>query len=772
MKLPFKYKDFSTKQKILTGVLSPMILLLILGGIAVFNINSITNTNQWVEHTYKVLGESNAIVSSAVDMETGMRGYLLAGKDGFLDPYKRGEQSTYAGIKELKVTVSDNPTQVQRLNEAENILKEWQKNVTEPTIQLRRDIGDADTMNDMSALVGEARGKAFFDKFRDQISTFISRESTLLTKRRADFEAASENLNKLFAQQAQTNTSATTDLLGVMAENEAWVTHTYNVIAQANDILSAAVDMETGMRGYLLAGKEDFLAPYNNGTENFFKLTDSLAKTVSDNNAQVQLIKEIQSTITNWKQEVTEPMIALRRQIGAAKTMDNMADLIGEARGKQYFDQFRQIMSDFNADERVLMEQRQEVNASTVSSTYIMIAVCIMVALIIGFILAWFIGNGIANPLVKMTKTMGLLAKGDNTVDIPGVGSADEVGQMAEAVVVFRDNAIETKRLEAEAEVARQQAEAENERQRQLDADREEKERQAEVEREESAERKRKEMMTKLADEFEKSVGEYVTGIANAATELNSTAGELVGTADSSQQLSTDVANGSREASANVQTVASAAEELTSSINEISRQVQQANQTSNNAVSEAEKSSQSVTELANTSNKISDIISIIADIAAQTNLLALNATIEAARAGDAGKGFAVVASEVKSLATQTAKATEEIAAQIGEMQGASEEAVSAIGAIGDVIGSIQEATISISSAIEEQSAATNEISRNVQEASSRTNDVSSKIEQVSVRNGETGAAASQVQSASTELDKLATSLQSKITDFMAEVRAA
>ncbi|MCH7776469.1 MAG: CHASE3 domain-containing protein, partial [Gemmatimonadetes bacterium] len=185
MKIPsMKFAGLKTKPKILIGICSPLVLLVGLGAASVYGIDTIVTTNKQVDHTYVVLGEAAAIVSSAVDMETGMRGYLLAGQDGFLDPYRGGEEATYSGIAELQEIVNDNPAQVERLAEAEKILREWQEKVTEPTIQLRRDIGDAETMNDMAELVGEARGKVYFDKFRDQIATFTAREATLLEQRR------------------------------------------------------------------------------------------------------------------------------------------------------------------------------------------------------------------------------------------------------------------------------------------------------------------------------------------------------------------------------------------------------------------------------------------------------------------------------------------------------------------------------------------------------------------------------------------------------------
>ena len=185
-----KISAFKTKPKILLGICSPLVLLVILGAVSGYSINTIVDTNKWVNHTHEVLGDAAAIVGSAVDMETGMRGYLLAGREDFLAPYKGGEEATYKGIAALQETVNDNPAQVERLAEVERVLREWQEKVTEPMIALRREIGDAETMNDMAALVGKARGKVYFDRFRDQIATFIGREQSLLNERRSDFQTA------------------------------------------------------------------------------------------------------------------------------------------------------------------------------------------------------------------------------------------------------------------------------------------------------------------------------------------------------------------------------------------------------------------------------------------------------------------------------------------------------------------------------------------------------------------------------------------------------
>lgn len=369
------FNKLGLRSKILIGISIPLLLLVILGGVSMYNLRLIVTTSGWVDHTYNVLAEASKILGSAVDMETGMRGYLLAGKEGFLDPYKGGETSTYATIASLKETVSDNPKQVKRLDDMESVLKEWQEKVTEPTIALRREIGDAKTMNDMAHLVGEARGKVYFDKFRSQIATFIEREENLMVKRQKDAEASYD--------------------VEHLRQTSEWVNHTHLVIREAMKIVAAAVDMETGMRGYLLAGKEEFLDPYNNGEKQFYNLVAELQQTVNDNPAQVQLLKETRSTIRQWQDNVTEPTIALRGEIGDAKTMDDMADLIGEARGKQYFDKFRGLIGDFTEEEAGLIVVRQDANHATVKKTNTTIIACTLIAAVIGLFAGFFISRDI-----------------------------------------------------------------------------------------------------------------------------------------------------------------------------------------------------------------------------------------------------------------------------------------------------------------------------------------------------------------------------------------
>ncbi len=340
-------KNIKLRTKILSGMAVPLTLAIIIGAVSFFNIRSMVATEERVEHTYKVIGDAEGIVSSAVDMETGMRGYLLAGKEDFLEPYQQGEKKTYAAITALQQTVNDNPAQVERLREVETILREWQKQVTEPVIALRRAIGDAATMNDMAVMVKEARGKVFFDAFRGQIATFIGREEELMAQRR---------------QAAEEATAANETNAKLISDTTVWVEHTHAVIAAANDILAAAVDMETGMRGYLLAGKDEFLEPYTANQQKFADLVAALSETVRDNPAQVELLGEIKATIDEWQTRVTESAIALRRQVGfgTGTTMDDVAELVAQAKGKTYFDAVRTNIATFIVREEALLTERQQ----------------------------------------------------------------------------------------------------------------------------------------------------------------------------------------------------------------------------------------------------------------------------------------------------------------------------------------------------------------------------------------------------------------------------
>jgi len=384
-----------------------------------------------------------------------------------------------------------------------------------------------------------------------------------------------------------------------------------------------------------------------------------------------------------------------------------------------------------------------EAAAANYSSARMITLTMLTVGILIALGAMAFSFFGIARPIGSITGAMGVLAGGDTQTEIPFAARRDEIGRMAAAVQVFKDNMIRARELEAEA---------------------------AETAARTAAQRKAD--MHRLADDFQSAVGEIVETVSSASTELEAAAGTLTKTAEVTQELSGTVAAASEQASANVQSVASATEEMTSSVNEISRQVQESSRIAIEAVKQAQQTDARINELSQAAGRIGDVVKLITAIAEQTNLLALNATIEAARAGEAGRGFAVVASEVKALAAQTAKATDEIGTQIAGMQSATQESVSAIKEIGQTIGRISEIASTIAAAVEEQGAATQEIARNVGEAAKGTAQVAANITDVNRGAGETGSASSQVLASAQSLSSESNHLRSEVEKFLSTVRAA
>ncbi len=361
----------------------------------------------------------------------------------------------------------------------------------------------------------------------------------------------------------------------------------------------------------------------------------------------------------------------------------------------------------------------------------------------IGLVLNFVISRMISRPIVEIIGSMTALAEGNSNVEVPASERRDEIGQMAKALEVFRQNALEVEQLEAEK----------HERERQ------------------AAEEKRA-SMNALADQFEEALMGIVDTVTDSSNRMQSTAQSMSSVAEQTQNQASAVANAAEGASHNVQTAASAAEEMSASISEINRQVSESAEISNQANAEAERSNESVRGLADAASKIGEVIELISGIAEQTNLLALNATIEAARAGEAGKGFAVVASEVKNLATQTAKATEEIGTQISGMQSATGEAVEAIQSISHTIGQIKEISDTISGAMSEQGIATREIAASTQQAAGGTAEVGNTINDVASAASDTGDAAKEVLEVAVDLSDHAKTLRNQVEDFLGQVRAA
>jgi len=387
------------------------------------------------------------------------------------------------------------------------------------------------------------------------------------------------------------------------------------------------------------------------------------------------------------------------------------------------------------------MSQDEVLEPVRTMRTFIIVAasITLLVIIVIGLVVA----RNLANPIAAMTKVMHELAAGNLSVKILEDEREDEVGKMAEALRIFRQNAQEVEKLREEQE-----------------------------ETQRKSEEKQRAFLNQMADNFENTVSSVVEAVGTAAQDMQTTAQGMSRTAAATSDQSNVVAQAAEQATGNVQTVASAAEELSASISEISRQVEQSREIAKEAVDEAQQATNTVSSLSAAANKVGEVVELITSIAEQTNLLALNATIEAARAGEAGKGFAVVASEVKNLADQTARATAEITEQIDAMQSATTNAVSAIDSIGQTINNINDISSSISIAVEEQGAATIEISKNVQEAASGTVDVTKNIENVNLAAAETGKASQMVLEASSGLNTQATSLKDVVQKFLQQVRGA
>jgi methyl-accepting chemotaxis protein len=384
---------------------------------------------------------------------------------------------------------------------------------------------------------------------------------------------------------------------------------------------------------------------------------------------------------------------------------------------------------------------RQEIDAPGKEVGYTNLFVSLVTLLALGLAIVVILDR-IIRPLQASTRAMRKLAAGDTSIEVPARGRSDEIGEMAEAVGVFKENAIRVEQMRREKDGSEQRAQEE----------------------------KRK-TMAALSDGFEEQVKEVVAAVSSASDEMQTTAKQMATTAEETNSQAAGVASASGQATANVQTVAAATEELSTSIAEIGRQVGQSAQIASVAVEEAEATNTTVTGLAEAARKIGEVVGLITDIASQTNLLALNATIEAARAGDAGKGFAVVASEVKSLANQTAKATEEISNLITAVQDETRGAVTAIDRIRNVIGEINQIATAIATAVEQQGSSTQEISRNVQQAARGTQDVNDSIENVSKAAGETGTAAEQVLRSAGNLAQQSTTLETQVEKFLVQIRA-
>jgi methyl-accepting chemotaxis protein len=463
------------------------------------------------------------------------------------------------------------------------------------------------------------------------------------------------------------------------------------------------------------------------------KFVENSLKAISSTDEKiVQGLKEVSALLEEYRQTLGK-LIENAKEIGELTTeMAESADA---------------IMKGSNAMKADLLSDQQRLESesnATIGETERLVVMLALGGFLLGGTLAVLLGKGISRPMTAMCKAMRELANGNFDVVLPGLGRKDELGEMASAVEEFKVQAVVKAERDAAAHDAQNKA---------------------------SSAARRTELI-RFADDFEAAVGAIVSNVSASAVQLEAAAGTLTRTAETTQSLSSQVSGSSEEASNNMQSVASATEELSASVDEIGRRVRESSQIAEAAVLQAKQTDGRISKLSRAAQEIGDVVKLITAIAEQTNLLALNATIEAARAGDAGRGFAVVASEVKSLASQTAKATDEISSHISGMQGATQESVAAIKEIGGTIAKISDITATISSAVEQQSSATQEIARSVQNVAEGTQEAAANIMRVNRGATETGSASEDVLSSARTLSTESTRLREELDRFMANIRAA
>ena len=699
------YFKFRVGGRLIAGFAAICAIIAVSVGYTVFEIERISTTvDRMTNLRTPVALASTELVGNLYSTLATLRGYLLSGNpQGKLDRLSMWkEMDRTAAVFDEQAAQFTNPENLQKWEQAKLLLAEF---------RAAQDRAEAigftpDAYPATKLMVSEAGPRA--DVIFSEITKMIDQEEAL--------EATPERKRLL---------KAMADTRGNFAAATAQL-RMYLLSGEKTDKEKFAGPWEAFERGYTgVNARKDLLTASQQAS------FDNIAKAKRE---FTQLYEKIVALRESQDWNVPVHLLVTEAAPRAARILDLLD-------GPKGIDGTR--AGGIKSNQKKMLGQETQHVQESISTLKLVLWSLLVAGIGLGGTIALVTSRSIAVPIRGMTFAMGKLAGGDSSMVIPCVGRTDEIGEMANAVQVFKENMIEADRLRSE---------------------------QAQMEARSAAQRKAD--MHRLAGQFETAVGDIVKTLSSSSTELEAAARSLSKTAENTQELSSMVSAASEEASTNVQSVASATEEMSSSVTEISRQVQDAAVIAAAAVEQAQKTNARVNKLSQAATRIGDVVELINTIAGQTNLLALNATIEAARAGEAGRGFAVVASEVKALAEQTAKATGEIGHQISDIQAATQESVVAIKEISGTIGRISEISSAIASAVEEQGAATQEIARNIQQAAQGTDQVAVNISDVKHGAAETGSASTQVLASAQTLSKDSARLHSEVEQFLTTVRAA
>lgn len=587
-KITGKLRDLTLRTKILCAALIPIVFIVVLSAFGVHSVRQLLGSMYEVDYSHRVVRQAVQVQEDALNMQTGMRGFLLMGDNDSLEPYRDGEKRIRSNIAELRTSVESDPAQVKRLDNIEAVIDKWNKDSAIPAIKLRHEIGDAKGMDDLGVLVAQGVGKRYSDRLRAQSKALITNERVKLKHREADMI---------------TKTSA-----AALLESAERVEQCHRILTQAEAIQAAAADMEAGVRGFLLAGKDDFLEPYKEGVDRVFALLDQQKALVADDPEQLKLVEAMGRLLREWIEQVAEPQIALRKQISASKTMADLRALLDKGDDQREFDRFREIMAMLKAGEEGAMTKRQAAADHTAVTTQRVLVVGTVVVFVAVLLISFPLSGAITRPIARAVDLAVAISSGDLSKSLDVKGS-DEVGRLAAALNNMVDNLREQTQRTLEGV----------------------------------------NVLWSSAAEISSTVvqlGQTTARMSAAVAETSTTVEEVKQSARVASERAKKVASDAQQAVEISTAGTRATKDTTDKMNHIKEQMASIGET--------------VVKLSRQSQAIEAIIASVQDLADQSNLLAVNASIEAARAGDQGRGFAVVAHEIKSLAEQSRDATTQV----------------------------------------------------------------------------------------------------------------